>query len=112
MEKLINFYFYIVLDNVKTLFKVEKAKLTLQKLSIIQAQCSPPVFSTIVINDALVQDMHVFKENPNTFDESNFAHFIFSPLSEDKVKNTIRGILMCKYIEDRITPPKERQVNA
>jgi len=35
MEKLLNFYFYVVLDNVKTLFKVEKAKLTLQKLSII-----------------------------------------------------------------------------
>ena len=52
-----NFFFSLVLDNVKALFKIERSKKVLEKLAICQSLSQPSVFSIIVINDALVQEI-------------------------------------------------------
>jgi hypothetical protein len=36
----------------------------------------------VVINDALVQEVLVFKEHTNVFDEYMFSNFYFSPMCE------------------------------
>ena len=59
---LLNFYAYIVLDNVKTLFKMERSKRPLQKLCCMQKQTMKQSFSMLVVHDALVKDIDIFKE--------------------------------------------------
>lgn len=43
-----------MLDNVKSLFKLERAKKIIEKLSIVQTHLQKSIFSIVVINDALV----------------------------------------------------------
>ena len=57
-----NFFFYLVLDNVKALFKIERQKKVIEKLAICQTHLQPTSFSIVVVNDALVQEIQVFKE--------------------------------------------------
>jgi hypothetical protein len=52
-----HFFFYLVLDNVKSLFKIERQKKILEKLAINQVHLEPRCFSMIVINDSLVQEV-------------------------------------------------------
>jgi hypothetical protein len=52
----------------------------------------------VVINDALANDIAVFKEHGNAFDESNFVYFIFEPLNEDRVRNVINGVLTARFV--------------
>ena len=46
------FFFYVVLDNVKALFKIERQKKILEKLAITQVHLNPRCFSMIVVNDS------------------------------------------------------------
>lgn len=39
LGQLENFFFYLVLDNVKALFKIERSKKTLEKLAICHSLC-------------------------------------------------------------------------
>ena len=66
----------------KSLFKIERSKKVLEKLAICQSLSQPSVFSIIVINDALVQEIQVFKEQTNVFDEYMFTPFFFKPMCE------------------------------
>ena len=68
-----------MLDNVKTLFKIEKDKKVIEKLAITQSKIYPTTFSIIVINDALVQEIQVFRDQPNVFDEYLFNNYFFNP---------------------------------
>jgi hypothetical protein len=52
-----HFFFYLVLDNVKSLFKIERQKKILEKLAINQVHLEPRCFSMVVINDSLVQEV-------------------------------------------------------
>ena len=54
MGQLENIFFYLVLDNAKTLFKIERQKKVIEKLAICQSHVQPSVFSIIAINDNLV----------------------------------------------------------
>jgi hypothetical protein len=44
----------------------------------------------VVINDSLANDIAVFKEHGNAFDESNFVYYVFQPLSEKYVCEFIK----------------------
>jgi len=81
-----NIFFYLVLDNVKALFKLERQKKLIEKLSICQASIQPTCFSIIVINDALVKEVDVFGEKCNAFDEYMFSIFYFSPMPKDQIE--------------------------
>ena len=63
----------------------------------------------LVINDAIANDIAVFKEHGNAFDESNFVYFVFEPLSEERVRNVIAGVLMSRFVED--TTAQYRSLN-
>ena len=66
--ELLNLHFYIVLDNVKSLLKIERQKKVLEKLAITQSLVnSPTLYSICVINDSLTDEIQVFKENTNVF---------------------------------------------
>jgi len=56
--KLLNLHFYIVLDNVKSLLKIERQKKVIEKLAITQSLVnSPTLFSICVINDSLTDEI-------------------------------------------------------
>ena len=76
-----NLFFYLVLDNVKALFKIERHKKVIEKLMICQTHIYPSCFSLIVINDALVKEIDVFHVNQNVFEEYLFSYFYFSPMT-------------------------------
>lgn len=92
-----HFFFYLVLDNVKSLFKIERQKKILEKLAINQVHLEPRCFSMIVINDSLVQEVQVFKEHTNVFDEYMFFNFFFSPMSETQLRRVIFDLLTQHY---------------
>ena len=93
------FFFYLVLDNVKSLFKIERQKKVIEKLSICQTKLTQTLFSVVVINDALVQEIQVFKEQTNVFDEYMYNSFYFSPLNRQHLFN----IMKMTMTEMRIT---------
>ena len=73
-------FFYLILDNVKALFKIEKTKKVMEKLAICQTHIQPTCYSMIVINDALVKEVEVFGTSTNVFDEYMFSPFYFKPM--------------------------------
>ena len=65
---LLNPFFYVVLDNVKSVLKIEKQKKIVEKLCITQSLINAPsLFSVMVINDSLCDEIQIFKENTNVF---------------------------------------------
>jgi len=89
-----------VLDNVKALFKLERQKKVIEKLAICQTHVQPTCFSIIVVNDALVQEITVFKEQTNVFDEYMFSPFYFSPMSRPQVERLMIDTLREMYLSD------------
>jgi hypothetical protein len=78
------FFFYIVLDNVKSLLKIERQKKIVEKLSIAQSLVTAPsCFSIMVINDSLTDEIQVFREHTNVFNEYMYTWFYFAPPNED-----------------------------
>ena len=102
-----NFFFYLVLDNVKSLFKIERQKKVIEKLAICQTHLNPTCFSIVVINDALVQEIQVFKEQTNVFDEYMFSSFYFSPLTRQHLYNIMKLTLTEMRITDQQTQESE-----
>ena len=102
-----NFFFYIILDNVKALFKIERQKKVIEKLAICQTHLQPTCFSIVVINDALVQEIQVFKEQTNVFDEYMFCPFYFSPLSKQHLSEIMKETLIEMRITDQSTVESE-----
>lgn len=47
---------------------------------------SPSLFSVIVINDTLADEIQVFKEHTNVFQEYMFTSFYFNPVNEDQLR--------------------------
>lgn len=95
-----------MLDNVKALFKQERLKKTLEKLAIAQSMLQPTCFSIVVINDAIVSEMDVFSENPNTFEEYIFTSFFFKPMPESSLKVVILNLLLERFCMDNKRPEK------
>ena len=61
-------YFYVVIDNIKSLLKLERHKKIIEKLCITSSLInSPSLFSVVVINDSLTDEIQVFKEQTNVF---------------------------------------------
>ena len=102
-----NFFFYLVLDNVKALFKIERQKKVIEKLAICQTHLQPTCFSIVVINDALVQEIQVFKEQTNVFDEYMFSSFYFSPLT----RQHLQEIMKCTLTEMRLTDQETEEAD-
>ena len=92
------FYFYVVLDNVKSILKIEKQKRILEKLAITQSLTQPSSFSIVVVNDALVQEIQVFKEHTNVFDEFRFDSFYFTPTSRKMLHTILLRVLVDKFM--------------
>ena len=87
-----------MLDNVKTLFKIEKEKKVIEKLAITQSKIHPTTFSIVVINDALVQEIQVFREQPNVFDEYMFTNYFFKPPPVAMLCRFMREVLQQRFI--------------
>lgn len=84
--KHLNLFFYVVLDNVKSLLKIERSKKIIEKLSITQSLInSPSLFSIMVINDSLTDEIQVFNEHTNVFHEYMYASFYFNPTENDQL---------------------------
>lgn len=82
--KMLNLHFYIVLDNIKSLLKIERQKKVIEKLSITQSLInSPTLFSICVLNDSLTDEIQVFKENTNVFQEYMFTSYYFAPMNDE-----------------------------
>jgi hypothetical protein len=93
LDSLRTVYFYLVLDNVKSLLKIEKQKKVLEKLAITQSMIQPSCFSIIVINDALVQEIEVFGDGPNVFEEYQFNTFFLEPCSRPMLERVLLQIV-------------------
>ena len=89
-----------MLDNVKALFKIERQKKVIEKLSIARAHVLPSCFSIIVVNDALVKEMEVFGTDTNCFDEYIFSPFYFSPMSRLQIERLMVDTLREMYLSD------------
>ena len=101
------FFFYLILDNVKALFKIERQKKVIEKLAICQTHLNPTCFSIVVINDALVQEIQVFKEQTNVFDEYMFSSFYFSPLTKQHLHEIMKNTLCEMRTVDQDTDEAE-----
>lgn len=75
-----NFYFYLVLDNISGILKIERQKKILEKLCILQSLITPACLSILVINDSTVNEILVFKEYTNIFEEFMFFNFFLKPM--------------------------------
>ena len=76
-----------MLDNIKSLLKIEKQKKVIEKLSVMQSLIdSPSLFSICVINDSLTDEIQVFKENTNVWQEYMFTSFFFEQMNEQQLK--------------------------
>ena len=74
-------------DNVKSLLKIERQKKVIEKLSITQSLInSPSLFSICVINDSLTDEIQVFKEHTNVFQEYMYTYFYFEPMNDEQLK--------------------------
>jgi hypothetical protein len=51
-----------------------------------------------VINDALVQEIQVFKEHTNVFDEYMFSSFFFKPSPDEMLWRLMRTALQEQFI--------------
>lgn len=99
-----NIYFYLILDNVKAILKIERQKKIIEKLSISQSLVEPTCYSIILINDALQRDIDVFGKETNVFGEYGFFFFYFSPMSEDQVKRLMLETLKEMFMSDESRP--------
>ena len=61
----------------------------------------------IVINDSLVQEVQVFKEHTNVFDEYMFVNFYFSPMSEPQLRRVLRELLIQHYHNEHEDNPDD-----
>ena len=95
LGQLENIFFYLVLDNVKALFKLERQKKVMEKLAICQASIQPTCFSILVINDALCKEIDVFFQHTNAFAEYMFSPFYFSPMPREQIER-----LMCETLKE------------
>ena len=87
ISMLTDLYFYVVIDNVKSLLKIERNKKIIEKLCITSSLInSPSLFSVVVINDSLTDEIQVFKEHTNVFQEYMFTSFYFSPVNEMQLR--------------------------
>ena len=68
---------------------------------------NPTCFSIVVINDALVQEIQVFKEQTNVFDEYMFSSFYFSPLNRQHLSDIMKLTLTEMRITDQSTQESE-----
>ena len=91
-------YFYLILDNVKALFKIERYKKVIEKLAICQSRAS--CFSIIVINDALVKEMEVFHTSTNVFSEYMFTIYYFSPMTRPMTERMMHQTLSEMFLSD------------
>lgn len=62
----------------------------------------------MVINDALVQEVQVFKEHTNVFDEYMFSSFFFKPTSEAMLYRILARVLTERYILDAGTTSADK----
>ena len=90
----------MVLDNVKALFKIERQKKLIEKLSICQTSILPTCFSLIVVNDAIVREIDVFREHTNAFDEYMFSIFYFSPMPREQIERLMQDTLHEMFLTD------------
>lgn len=97
-----DFFFYIVLDNVVELLSQEKQKMLLEKLCIAQSLTIPSCFSLIVINDALVNEITAFKKYSNIFENYMFTPFFLKPLEEQQLDRIMKEALQAKYARANI----------
>jgi hypothetical protein len=95
-----HFFFYLVLDNVKSLFKVERQKRVLEKLAISQIHLEPKCYSMVVISDCLGDEIEIFGTNTNVFSEFMFYSLYFSPFTEEQFRSVIHGLLYQHYNTD------------
>ena len=93
-------FFYLVLDNVKALFKIEKHKKVIEKLAICQNHVQPACFSMIVVNDALAKEIEVFGTQTNVFSVYMFSHFYFSPMSRAQIERVMQVMLHEMFLTD------------
>ncbi len=100
MLKDFNLFFYIVLDNIAQILKMEKQKKMLEKLCILQSLTSPACLSILVINDSPVNEILVFKEYTNIFEEFMFFTFYLKPMNETQLKRIMNEVLSEYYPED------------
>ena len=68
---------------------------------------NPTLFSIVVINDALVQEIQVFKEQTNVFDEYMYSSFYFSPLNRNHLYNIMKMTMTEMRITDQQTQESE-----
>ena len=99
-----NVFFYIILDNVKALFKIEKNKKVMEKLAICQTHIQPTCFSMVVINDAFVKEIEVFGTSTNVFDEYLFSPFYFSPMAKNQIERLMLETLHEMFLTDEFKP--------
>lgn len=91
-----NLFFYLVLDNIAGILKIERTKKILEKLCIIQSLVTPACFAMLAINDSLVNEILVFKDYTNIFEEFMFFTFYLKPMSDTHLKNIIFEYLTSK----------------
>jgi Cdc6-like AAA superfamily ATPase len=85
--ELLDLHFYMVFDNIKSLLKIERTKKIMEKLSITQSLIdSPSLFSICVINDSLTDEIQVFREHTNVFQEYMYTYFYFEPTNASQLK--------------------------
>tara|TARA_B110000285_G_scaffold132640_1_gene148855 strand:- start:606 stop:1001 length:396 start_codon:yes stop_codon:yes gene_type:complete len=83
---------------VKGLLKIERQKKILEKLSITQSLInSPSLFSIMVINDSLTDEIQVFKEHTNVFHEYMFSSYYFNPTEGDQLKSILSESMTQAY---------------
>ena len=58
---------------------------------------SPSLFSIMVINDSLTDEIQVFKEHTNVFHEYMFSSFYFNPTESDQLKSILSESMTQAY---------------
>lgn len=102
---MVDLYFFIVLDNVKSLLELERKNKVIEKLAIIQSLApAAHCFSIIAINDSLIDETKVFKEHTNIFTEYLFTVYFFRPASEPMLKQILWQSLSCVYPDCEFLP--------
>jgi hypothetical protein len=71
----------------------------LEKLAICQSHVQPTTFTIVVVNDALAQEIQVFKEHTNVFEEYMFSTFCFNPMDQTQLYRIMYDLLdqNCKF---------------
>lgn len=82
-----NISFYLVVDNVKALLETERSKKCVTKLAILEQMLSSQLerhsnltVNLICINDAVIDEFMVFREQANVFQEFMFVQVHHKPM--------------------------------